>query len=935
MSQYNEAALAQKLNRLQDTQDSINALSQSAPSRKLAYLYLANDVVQSSRRKGDEFVREFAKVFPEALPHAFKHSPPEVQLKIGRILGILQQRRIYTSQFVDSIKDSLGSGGNRGSTPPAQPSPQTRSHRAAAKSNSKSLPEPTSGKRASAAAAKKNIVTPSEDSDSGESAAPTYLSPVDSARTSPTQLQRPLPTKNSAHSQAPLEPDFDFPSSDDVYDSGAVDQKPPASVDQKKPATPKAAATAQKGKKPQASKIVQIVSDNKVTGDVASIAQHLEAIKQLDIAKATQSLVMTAQEDADDQGNNQPIIASLTRYRLTLAEDIAKRTSLIRELQTLQERMLVFVKGDQIALQKCNERIAYLHSRRKSQTVAALRHTMPKVQHPSPAQQQGAVMMDIDQSPASPQPAATAPSGVIPTTVAAAAAAAAAPVPQPVTPVTPAAPRRENREYIPYSVGQIVAATPEVYAQEVAKLLNADNNENVQAMGVPMPAGAPGRAQLASSISNAIARAKDSPVIPVTSPVGAPSPVTPSGVPGPVTPGAAAAGAAPAGKAAVGTAKAAVPGGKAASTYIKPATPAAKGAAPSSAKAAPSTVKTAAAGTAKATPKPAVGRPITIGRPTPAASKTAGGPIRTKVSGPNPAFRPLGRPPTSSKPATGAPATPQTSASAPTVGVGQVARPPATMQTMQSIAIPADGVMAPGMAPAPVKPQGVPIAKTTPAKQMPPSSMPSSGMPPSTMPPGSMASGGPPRPSPSPRVSRPIAPPPGTAGAPPPQAGFKHLSTVPATQLVAVPVHAKYAQQPAVVGRPRLLPTATTTGNPGMPSPRPIAPRPGPPAPGQPMRPPVVQQGAQPMPAGQPRPVPRPAPASAAGQGGLAAGGTAPMHPAPPTPMSPMPTAMSTTIARPGVPVPAAGAPPPSSGGAPTPVVRPTPVRPPAPAPRP
>ncbi|KAJ3164358.1 Regulation of nuclear pre-mRNA domain-containing protein 1A [Geranomyces variabilis] len=934
MSQYNEAALAQKLNRLQDTQDSINTLSQSAPSRKLAYLYLANDVVQSSRRKGEDFVREFAKVFPEALPHAFRHSGPEVQLKIGRILGILEQRKIYTPEFVQSIKDNLGGDGGRGATPPPQqPPPQPRPTRLAAKSNSRSLPEPTSGKRASAAAAtKKNIVTPSEDSDSGESAGPTYLSPVDSARTSPTQLHRPLPTQQqSERSQAELEPylnldasDYPFAPHSESFDSAAVDQKRATSADQKKPATPKATAAAQKGKKPQASKIVQIVSDNKVTGDVASIAQHLEAIKQLDIAKATQSLVMTAQEDADEQGNNQPIIASLTRYRLTLAEDIAKRTSLIRELQTLQERMLVFVKGDQIALQKCNERIAYLHSRRKSQTVLPLRHTGPKIQHPPPAQQ-AAVMMDIDQSPVSPQPAATMPSGIIP---AAAAAATASPVPQPVTPVTAAAPRRENREYIPYSVGQIVAATPEVYAQEVAKLLNAENNSsNVQVMGVPMPAGAPGRAQLASSISSAIARAKDgvSPVLPVSSPGGAPSPVTPGGVPGPATTGAAAAGAAPPVKAAAGTMKAAVPGGKAASTYIKPATPVAKGAAPSSAKAATSTVKAAAGGTVKATPKPAVGRPSTVGRPTPGVLKTAGGPIRTKVSGPNPAFRPLGRPPTASKPAAGAPATPQTPGWTPTADVGQVGRPPATMQTMQSIAIPADGIMAPGMASAPMRPQSVPIPKTTPAKQQ---------MPPPSMPPGTMASGGPPRAGPSPRVSRPIAPPPGTAGAPPPQAGFKHLSTVPATQLVAVPVHAKYVQQPTVVGRPRLQ-TTTATANPAMPSPRPIAPRPGPPAPGQPMRSPsIAQQGATPMPIAQPRPVPRPSPALGAGQGGPAGGPTAaPLHPAPPTPTSTTPMNLSTPIARPAS-APAVVAPP-STGGAPTPVARPTPVRPPAPSPRP
>lgn len=35
--------------------------------QRLAYLYLANDILQNSRRKGSEFVGEFWKVLPDAL----------------------------------------------------------------------------------------------------------------------------------------------------------------------------------------------------------------------------------------------------------------------------------------------------------------------------------------------------------------------------------------------------------------------------------------------------------------------------------------------------------------------------------------------------------------------------------------------------------------------------------------------------------------------------------------------------------------------------------------------------------------------------------------------------------------------------------------------------------------------------------------------------
>ncbi|KND01320.1 uncharacterized protein SPPG_09088 [Spizellomyces punctatus DAOM BR117] len=129
MTSYTEEALVQKLARLVETQDSITVLSQwlmyhrkhagasvqtwarelhKAPShRKLSFLYLANDVVQNSRRKGEEFVREFAKVFPETVPHVYRHTAPEIQQKITRILGILEERKIYGPDFIKVIKDRL------------------------------------------------------------------------------------------------------------------------------------------------------------------------------------------------------------------------------------------------------------------------------------------------------------------------------------------------------------------------------------------------------------------------------------------------------------------------------------------------------------------------------------------------------------------------------------------------------------------------------------------------------------------------------------------------------------------------------------------------------------------------------------------------------------------------------------------------------------
>ena len=42
--------------------------------RKLVYLYLANDIMQTSRKKGGEFIQEYAKVLPRAILHVQRYS---------------------------------------------------------------------------------------------------------------------------------------------------------------------------------------------------------------------------------------------------------------------------------------------------------------------------------------------------------------------------------------------------------------------------------------------------------------------------------------------------------------------------------------------------------------------------------------------------------------------------------------------------------------------------------------------------------------------------------------------------------------------------------------------------------------------------------------------------------------------------------------------
>ena len=62
--------------------------------KKLAMLYLANDILQNSRKKGPEFVYEYHRALPRALQHMLKHGDDKVLLQARRMqapwLGMLR-----------------------------------------------------------------------------------------------------------------------------------------------------------------------------------------------------------------------------------------------------------------------------------------------------------------------------------------------------------------------------------------------------------------------------------------------------------------------------------------------------------------------------------------------------------------------------------------------------------------------------------------------------------------------------------------------------------------------------------------------------------------------------------------------------------------------------------------------------------------------------
>ncbi|GLT44000.1 hypothetical protein SLA2020_179190 [Shorea laevis] len=127
-SVFSEQILADKLSKLNRTQQCIETLSHwcifhrskaeqvvvtwdkqfhsSDMVRKVPLLYLANDILQNSKRKGNEFVTEFWKVLPAALKDVSENGDDRGKNVVSRLVGIWEERRIFGSH-AQSLKEVM------------------------------------------------------------------------------------------------------------------------------------------------------------------------------------------------------------------------------------------------------------------------------------------------------------------------------------------------------------------------------------------------------------------------------------------------------------------------------------------------------------------------------------------------------------------------------------------------------------------------------------------------------------------------------------------------------------------------------------------------------------------------------------------------------------------------------------------------------------
>ncbi|RCV28838.1 hypothetical protein SETIT_5G434900v2 [Setaria italica] len=125
---FNKQILAQKLAKLNSSQQSIETLSHwcvfhhrycrlvvetwdcefhaSSSERRLSLLYLANDIMQNSRKEGNGYITEFMRVIPAALNEVLTIRDDLGRNVVKRLIDIWEDRKIFDTQG-QSLKDEF------------------------------------------------------------------------------------------------------------------------------------------------------------------------------------------------------------------------------------------------------------------------------------------------------------------------------------------------------------------------------------------------------------------------------------------------------------------------------------------------------------------------------------------------------------------------------------------------------------------------------------------------------------------------------------------------------------------------------------------------------------------------------------------------------------------------------------------------------------
>ena len=77
----------------------------ASQEKKLTLLFLVNDVLQHSKRKGPQFVDAFGLILPKCMSEC---KNTEAKSQIERMLDIWESREVFHKHIISAMKYSLG-----------------------------------------------------------------------------------------------------------------------------------------------------------------------------------------------------------------------------------------------------------------------------------------------------------------------------------------------------------------------------------------------------------------------------------------------------------------------------------------------------------------------------------------------------------------------------------------------------------------------------------------------------------------------------------------------------------------------------------------------------------------------------------------------------------------------------------------------------------
>ena len=82
-------------------------LRAAPPKRKLSFLYLANDVMQNSRKKGSEWIEALWPIMSWATRHTLRNTGDDkTQKSCAKLVKVWQDRKIFGSRSLDGWLDA-------------------------------------------------------------------------------------------------------------------------------------------------------------------------------------------------------------------------------------------------------------------------------------------------------------------------------------------------------------------------------------------------------------------------------------------------------------------------------------------------------------------------------------------------------------------------------------------------------------------------------------------------------------------------------------------------------------------------------------------------------------------------------------------------------------------------------------------------------------